>query len=121
NNPAFSRSFGQDVDAAINDLLIRTFKSGGVTGVSPEVAAAIQNSQAKTFEAFISDLDFAASIAGMTSNVSAFDQAMTELDMRFAEMTERARALGISIASVTEAQERERQALELQFRAPFIQ
>jgi hypothetical protein len=122
NGPtAVTRFFGSDTDAAINDLLVRTLKNFEITGLAPAVATALANSVATTFEGLVSDLDFAASLSGITTTVSAFDQAMAAVDQRFSELTDRARSLGLSIETVTEAQRREEEAVRMQFRAPLIQ
>lgn len=119
--PGQERGFGEDFEAAADFAALESLRRTRISGVSENVSAAIRNSRAGTFAGLVSDIDFARSLDGVTSTVSAFDQAMQEVGDRFSEMTERARSLGIATESLLEARKREEESVRLQFRAPFIQ
>jgi hypothetical protein len=110
NGPSdITRFFGGDTNAAINDLLIRTFKNFEIIGVAPEVRSAIVNSVATTWEAFLDDLNFAAALAGVEFNapeITAAEQAIAAINEQFAELAGRATALGIATAQLEAARER---------------
>lgn len=58
-------NFGQDFQAAMEFATIQALKTSKIQGLSPEVTAAIQNTQASTLEALQSDIEFAQKIHDM--------------------------------------------------------
>jgi hypothetical protein len=90
-------------------------------GLPPSIVTAARNSVARTAEELISDLDFAASLAGLTEQVSPLEQALRQVNDRFAEMEQRAIKLGLGLDEVNAARDRELANVAAQARLPFAQ
>lgn len=111
-------TFGQDAEAAVNNLVLTLIKNADIGGLSDTVRSVIARSPASTLQGLGEDIDFANQIAGMSSSIAPLDKALADVNARFSEMTSRAEALGLSIEELNRTRDREIEATRLAARAP---
>jgi hypothetical protein len=96
----FSRWF-TDLEEAVNYAILEGVRGATITGISPEVTAALEHSTAKTFEQLFADLEFAKWVEDLGLEPVAAQIEMTVEE--FARAMQRAVTLGIDTQKIVSA------------------
>ncbi|MGF1628300.1 MAG: phage tail length tape measure family protein [Kiloniellaceae bacterium] len=112
NGGRFDRYFGNDPQAAVEGATLYAFEKGNLEGVEPEVAAAIRKAAkiSSDLEDFAKNVGVAQAILGETlfdsTELSAAEQALKDLNEQFEEAAKRAERLGLNVAKLEELRDK---------------
>lgn len=106
----------QSAGAFINSLLRR----GGLVGTDARLNSILRGSTADTLAQDVQSFtEIKAIIEGL--DVAPFEQALSEVNKHFDELTKKAKEFGFETTKLAQARERELAAVQQQARAPFLQ
>lgn len=94
-------SFGDDVEAAVDFFITETLKRADISGISPNVQAALKNTSAETLEQLQSDLEFAMDVDRL--GVPELIGSMMDLTRSYESQIQRAEELGIETDNITQS------------------
>lgn len=110
----FGRGFGQDAEAAVRYLVNTVIQDATFTNASQNVQLALQNSRGQSLDDTISNIELAQLIDSFSEakeTVSPLTTALDALKSQFDDLIDRAKRLGLPINDLTDAYERQREAV----------